>query len=95
MFEKRNNTDSLTPSSHSHPYLAPPMTPPPNRVSSILPEDLKPRAGTVADILLTVGGEGGGGLGGVGGVVGGEVGPGESPRIRSFTLVAPLRQKPE
>ena len=76
---------------------------------SIMPDSLRPHSETVSEVFLSGmmggggGGGGGGGIGGIGGggggiggIGGGGEGAGEgSPRIRSFTLVAPIRQKPE
>ena len=81
-------------------YTAPPLTPQLLRASTIIPDDLtmgKPRAGTIAEYLM------GGGDGGILSDSGrgdrekisGSMSPQHSPRIRSFTLTAPVHPKPE
>jgi hypothetical protein len=81
----------------------PPLTPRPHRTMSIIHEDSpsKPRADTTFEFPAG-GGEGwqgGGGIQADGGCMGmknaGSVSPMDSPRIRSFTLIAPTRSKPE
>lgn len=86
-------------------HAAPPLTPQHLRSMSIISDDFngKPRAGTVADLLMKGGGgEGGGGGGGVEETDSGDVrktvgsvSSQNSPRVRSFTLIAPVRSKPE
>ena len=85
-------------------HTAPPLTPQPHRTMSIIHDDIpaKPRAETTASFLTGEVEAEGQGVGGIQADGGGtwtrtaeSVSPLDSPRIRSFTLIAPTRSKPE
>lgn len=73
------------------PHTAPPLTPQRLRATSIIQDDFtKPRSETIGDIM----GDEGGNQSDWGETVE-STSPQDSLRIRSFTLIAPVRSKPE
>lgn len=89
--------DILSLNTYSHcllsPHTAPPLTPQRLRATSIIQDDFsKPRSETAGDIMG--GGEEGGDQTDWGEPIE-STSPQDSLRIRSFTLIAPVRSKPE